>query len=69
MNRLEQRPAVLATPASADPLLLDPPMPFIDLIDADDDDDLSSVRGLVAGITLSVPVWAGLGYLAWKVLH
>ena len=34
-----------------------------------DDDGLSPVRGMVAGIALSVPVWAGLGALAWRLRH
>jgi hypothetical protein len=34
-----------------------------------DDDGLASVRGMVAGVALSVPIWAGLGVVAWRMLH
>lgn len=28
-------------------------------------DDLDTVRGIVWGILLSIPLWAGLAYLYW----
>jgi hypothetical protein len=33
------------------------------------DDGLSPLRGIVAGALLSLPVWAGVGVVAWKLLH
>jgi hypothetical protein len=33
------------------------------------DDGLSPLRGIVAGALLSLPVWAGVGVVTWKLLH
>lgn len=33
------------------------------------DDHLSPARGLVAGMLMSVPMWIGIAYVAYKVLH
>ncbi len=33
------------------------------------DDGLSPLRGILAGALLSIPVWAGVGVVTWRVLR
>jgi len=33
------------------------------------DDGLSPLRGILAGALLSLPVWAGVGVVTWRVLR
>lgn len=69
MNLLEQRPDERAQPGLSLAGTIAPPRLWIGLDGGDDTDDLSTMRGLTAGILLSLPVWAGVGYVAWKALH
>ncbi|HEY6531136.1 MAG TPA: hypothetical protein VIY72_02445 [Acidimicrobiales bacterium] len=62
MNRLDLRTEPEPVSVLDLPWTFDPQLQLLDLLDdIGPEDDLSPVRGLVAGVLLSLPVWAGVG--------